>query len=275
MTTGTDAPAASAHVGPRAVVEHCLAADGSAPVADVLDAARVLGIEDQPVRLAVRRMAAAGLLVQQGRGRAGTLVLTPEARLRSALDDEYWAFARRQDRGQEVWDGRWRLLAFSVPESRRADRDALRAALAHLGAATLTPGLYVSPHDLTDALAAELPDRDPGADLTVAVADAVRHRGQDLRAVVPELWALDGLRAGYRRLDAVVEAWLARVAAEPGATVRRAARVAVGAAVDLAVGPDPLLPPVLLPADWPGGAVRGRTERAWQVLGGAAPMSHD
>ncbi len=271
----TQRPDGAGHVSPRAVVEHCLAAaaPGPAALATVYDVAGVLGLDDQPVRLAVRRMISAGLVEQRGRGRAGTVTLTDGARLRPVLDQGYWDFAARQDRGDEPWDGLWHLLAFSVPEERRVDRDALRTALAHLGAVPLTPGLYVSAHDLTDALAAELPGRALQRDLVVAVAPAVVHGGRSLGDLVADLWPLDTLREGYAQLDEVVDAWERRAAGTVGdgevdadPVVRLAGRVALGAAVDLAVGPDPLLPPELLPDDWPGAGSRERVRLMWDRL---------
>jgi phenylacetic acid degradation operon negative regulatory protein len=250
-------------IAPRAVVEQCLdALGGEVGLGDVFDVAGVLGVEEQPVRLALRRLVVAGAVVQSGRGRAALLTWTGAAGRRAALDAEYWRFAADLDRGVEQWDGVWSLLAFSVPESRRADRDALRAVLTRLGAAALTPGLYLSPYDLGPALTAELPGRDPALDLTVARASQVHHGGLPVEERIPELWPLDDLRAEYAVLDRAVDRW-AEHAAEGEPVLRLAARIAVGAAVETAVGPDPLLPPTLLPADWPGAWVRARVRALW------------
>jgi phenylacetic acid degradation operon negative regulatory protein len=254
---------------PRAVVEHCLAEDGRAPLAAVYDAANLLGIADQPVRLAIRRLVDAGLVEQHGRGRAGELRATPAARLRGVLDGAYWAFAIDQDEGTVTWDGRWHLLAFSVPEARRAERDALRATLAHLGAAPLTPGLYLSPHDLGTALAAEA---GPAVHdhLTTARATAVRHAGRPVEELVAELWPLTAVRAGYARFDAAMDRWSAARRPDAGPAQALAGRIAVLAALDAAVGPDPLLPPALLPDDWPGRRSRDRFRRDWAGPGPAS-----
>lgn len=265
-------------VSPRAVVEHCFDADGTAALSTVYDVAAALGVDDQPVRLAVRRLAAAGTVVQVGRGRAGSLHLTPAARLHGALDLEYWAFAQRQDDGLEPWDGRWRLIGFSVPESRRADRDALRTTLAHLGAAALAPGLFVSPHDLVEALDAELPGRRVVTDLTTATATSVLHGGRDLRHQVDVLWPLDTVRAGYERLEREVAAWRARLDGPRAATgedavLETAARIALHSALDRALVPDPLLPPELLPAPWPGARARAAFSTLWASLDGGRPLS--
>ena len=262
-------------VSPRAVVEHCFGPDGRADLATVHDVAGVLGLDDQPVRLAVRRLVAAGVVEQTGRGRGGTLRLATAARLRSALDLAYWDFAVQQDDGVSTWDGLWRLVAFSVPESRRAERDALRSALAHLGAAPLAPGLVVSPHDLVPALRAELGGLDVRDVLTTATTAAVVHAGHDLTEQVPQLWELDTVRAGYDRLDDEIEAWRSRLGERDGGAepLVLAARIALHVALDRAVVPDPLLPPELLPAGWPGQQVRGAFRRLWATIDGGSPLS--
>ncbi|MEO3842923.1 hypothetical protein [Streptomyces sp. B22F1] len=60
------------------------------------------------------------------------------------------------------WDGRWTLLAFSVPETRRADRHALRTRLGWAGFAPLRSGLWVSPGTADGCLPALLPPEWPG-----------------------------------------------------------------------------------------------------------------
>ena len=56
------------------------------------------------------------------------------------------------------WDGMWSLVAFSIPEDRRSERDELRKALRWLGFAPLYDGLWVCPRDHADAVMARLKD---------------------------------------------------------------------------------------------------------------------
>jgi phenylacetic acid degradation operon negative regulatory protein len=244
---------------PRAVVEHGFDADGTAPLGALYDAANALGIADQPLRLAVRRLVDAGLVQQHGRGRSGVLHLTDRARLHQTLDLAYWDLARAQDAGAAPWDGRWHLIGFSVPEARRNERDALRTALGHLGAAPIAPGLVVSPHDLIPALEAEL-GRGVQEHLSTASDPAARHRGEPIAALVGTLWPLGTLRAGYAALERALDRWDRRPD-DPAQAL--AGRIAVHTALDRAVMPDPLLPPELLPADWPGSGLRTRFLAGW------------
>lgn len=260
-------PPAPVRPTPREVVELGLADDGSAALSDLYDAANLLGIADQTLRLAIRRLVDAGLVEQSGRGRGGSLRATGRARRRALLDEAYWDFAVRQDDGEVTWDGYWHLLAFTVPESHRAERDRLRDALSRLGAAPLTPGLFLSPHDLGEALEAETgsePDGAVGQYLTTATADRVERGGRPVTDLVGELWPLDVLRGAYDGLIATLDGWADSAAA--GGVRALAGRIAVLAAVERAMGTDPLLPAELLPEDWPGRPARDRVRREW--LGG-------
>jgi len=246
---------------PREVVELALADDGSAALSSLYDAANLLGIADQPLRLAIRRLADAGLVEQTGRGRAGSLRSTRRARRRALLDEAYWDFAVAQDDGEVAWDGHWHLLGFTVPESHRAERDRLRDALSRLGAAPLTPGLFVSPHDLRPALDAET-EGAVGRYLTTAAARQVERGGRPIAELVGDLWPLEALRDAYGSLLATLDRWAGSARSDVRARTL-AGRIAVRTALERAVGTDPLLPPELLPADWPGRPARERVRRDW------------
>lgn len=46
------------------------------------------------------------------------------------------------------WDGRWRLVMFDIPESKRDVRDRLRRALTKLGLGILQASVWISPNDI-------------------------------------------------------------------------------------------------------------------------------
>ncbi|MFE7636379.1 transcriptional regulator [Kitasatospora sp. NPDC057518] len=255
---------------PRTVVEACFDPQGTAPLDYVYDVAAAAGLSDQPVRLAVRRLEAAGVLRQEGRGRKGRLVLTDAGRLRSDLDVRFVALAYAQDAGRAPWDGLWRLYTFSVPERHRAERDALRTALTRLGAAPLAPGAYVSPHDLLDELAAEASAATVDAYLVMAEATRLTGRGfTGPAATAEQLWPAAGTVEAYRPLaEALAEEPLGpdRGSVELVATALRLAE-AFTHALEL----DPLLPPELRPAPWPPAGVRRDFDEAWTAIRGRTP----
>ncbi|WNG38030.1 PaaX family transcriptional regulator [Archangium violaceum] len=259
----------SAEVTPRFVVEALVDANGVADLGRVYDVAVALGIGEQPVRLAIRRMITTGDAEQQGRGRRGTLHLNPAARVRDRHDVVFVHHAYRQDAGEAPWDGAWRLCAFSVPEARRATRDTLRATLVRLGGAALGPGLYVSAHDWDALIDAETADTDGAGLLTRATTSDLRVGDlRDPRAIAARLWPARPVLAAYRPLAALLDnvaaggadAWGSD---EPG-RIALALRLAV--AFDHALVTDPLLPPELRPAPWPPTELRARFRAVWATV---------
>jgi len=141
-----------------------------------------------------------------------------------------------------AWDGHWTVLAFSVPESRRADRHALRTRLGWAGFGMLQNGLWIapSPGDVTNALAeVNLLDY-----VEVFRAEAVPPT--DPRLLVREAWDLDRLAAGYRGF---LGRWQQTSRHALDDLTRQ---VLLEAEWLLLIREDPRLPLVLLPDDWPG-----------------------
>ncbi|QRK06724.1 hypothetical protein JQX13_42750 [Archangium violaceum] len=259
----------SAEVTPRFVIEALVDADGVADLGRVYDVAVALGLGEQPVRLVIRRMVAAGDAEQHGRGRRGTLRLSPAARVRDRHDVAFVHHAYRQDAGEAPWDGLWRLCAFSVPEARRPTRDALRATLVRLGGAALGPGLYVSAHDWDALIDAETADIDGSGLLTRATTADLRIGDlRDPRAIAARLWPAKPVLAAYRPLATQLDDVAAGGADTGGADEpeRIALALHLAVAFDHALLTDPLLPPELRPVPWPPTEIRARFRATWETL---------
>lgn len=244
-------------ISPRSVVELALRPTGSAPAAEVYASANAVGLADQTLRLALRRLQAAGEVVQDGRGRAATLQLTREGRDRIRADDEALELAAGQDAGSIRWDGRWHLFAVSTPEAARARRDRLRRDLAAAGAVPVATSLSVSPHDLRSQLR-------PGAasDLVHAVAAELDVHGEtDPAALAARLWPAAPILDGYAPLRRA----LAADDADQPAPVRR---LLLADALDRSVREDPLIPPELRPGPWEPSVLRRTWWERWIDAGG-------
>ncbi|WP_380281789.1 PaaX family transcriptional regulator C-terminal domain-containing protein [Kitasatospora purpeofusca] len=263
---------ARAEVSTRTLVEGMVRADGTVDAGELYGVAGELGMTDQQVRLCVKRMAADGLLVQEGRGRRAVLRETDHARRAAEPEVEFVRHMYAQDAGLAPWDGRWHLVAFAVPESARAARDALREALVRLGGAALQGGVYVSANVWEPYVEAEVDRLGVRDCVTLLTSTDLRIAGaDDPLAVARRLWPLDGLAEGHRRLAALAADRLARLTATaPGAAPTRIEHLAI--AVELAAeftratAPDPLLPPELLPRPWPGAEARALTADCWRLL---------
>jgi DNA-binding transcriptional regulator PaaX len=197
-----------------------------------------LGVGEHATRATLSRMSRRGLLRTVRRGRQAFLELTEHGT--AVLRDGQ----RRLD-GDVVerhWDGRWTLLTFSVPETRRADRHALRTRLGWFGFGPLRSGLWVSTSatDVSSALA----ELDLLQHAEVFRAEAFMWT--DPTRIAREAWDLPEIAADYERF---LQRWTDRTHGDLDELSRR---VQLGAEWLLLIRRDPVLPVALLPPGWPG-----------------------
>lgn len=240
LAGGGDAPLA---VPPETLLltffgDHVLDRGTAVSTTGVIAVLERLGVGQHATRATLSRMSARGLLRTVRRGRQAFLGLTEHgtAVLRGG---------QRKLDGDVVdrhWDGRWTLLTFSVPETRRADRHALRTRLGWFGFGPVRSGLWVSTSatDISPALA-EL-------DLLehAEVFRAETFMWTDPARIAREAWDLPEIAAGY---DQWLQRWTGRASHDLDELCRR---VKLGAEWLLLIRRDPVLPVALLPADWPG-----------------------
>ncbi|HET6711051.1 PaaX family transcriptional regulator C-terminal domain-containing protein [Amycolatopsis sp.] len=198
-----------------------------------------LGVGAHATRATLSRMTRRDLLRTVRRGRQAFLALTAHGT--AVLRD-----GQRKLDGDVVdrhWDGRWTLLTFSVPESRRADRYALRTRLGWFGFGPLRSGLWVSASaaDISAALAElDLIDH-------AEVFRAEPFMWTDPVRIAREAWDLPRIAAGYEQF---LRRWGGRAPGDLGDAL--SCRIRLGAEWLLLIRRDPVLPPALLPPDWPG-----------------------
>ncbi|MFD3870846.1 PaaX family transcriptional regulator C-terminal domain-containing protein [Streptomyces sp. NPDC058623] len=257
-----EAPAQAPAIPTRLVVHALVREDGSVDAGELYEVAGELGMSDQQVRLCVKRLTAEGRFTQEGRGRRGVLRLTGTAGAGAAglplvPEVEFVRHAYRQDAGLEPWDGTWHLFAFAVPEAVRGARDALRDTLTSLGAAPVQGGLYATPNEVGPYVRARAAELGVTAGLTCLTSrDLVVGGIAAPVELAARLWPLDAIARRYETLRALAEG--------PGDGLAHA--VTLAAAFSEAMGPDPLLPPELLPAPWPGATGRAAAAAAWSRL---------
>ncbi|ADG80362.1 Putative transcriptional regulator, PaaX family OS=Tsukamurella paurometabola (strain ATCC 8368 /DSM / CCUG 35730 / CIP 100753 / JCM 10117 / KCTC 9821/ NBRC 16120 / NCIMB 702349 / NCTC 13040) OX=521096 GN=Tpau_3784 PE=4 SV=1 [Tsukamurella paurometabola] len=259
-------------IGTRALIEAMLRADATIDAGELFDVAALLGMSDQQVRLAIKRLVTEGRFTQSGRGRSAVLSATDSTRATIEPDRDHVRLMYAQDRGRAPWDGVWHLAGFGVPESAREARTGLRDAILALGGAPVQGGLYASAHPWEGAIRAVAEELGAGLYLTTLsttdldVGDA---RGP---AAAARLWPLNELTDGHRRLAAQARDVLARVGGADHAD-RLAMTVTLVTEFARAHEADPLLPPELLPPDWAGTRARALADQAWRALAAAEPDS--
>lgn len=194
------------------------------PARELVRIAGSLDVGESALRVALSRMVAAGDLLRTDAGyRLAPRLVERQARQDAALAP-----------GQRDWDGGWELAAVTGGPRTPTDRAALRAALSGLRLAELRDGLWLRPLTLVR----------PWPDLPVERFTA-RPDGDPV-ALARTLWDLDGLAAQGRALRE-------RLADADGAR----GRFTVAAEVVRYLHADPVLPPALLPPDWPAADLHG------------------
>lgn len=179
------------------------------------------------MRVALTRMVAAGDLIRSAAG--------------YGLSDRLLDRQRRQDAAlnprTRPWRGDWLTVVITSIGSDARTRAAIRAELTEQRFAELREGIWMRPDNI---------NVDLGADL-VAYTRLLTARDEQPAELAGKLWDLAGWSdTGQELLTAMTAA-----ADVPG-------RFSIAAAMVRHLGCDPVLPPELLPPDWPGERIRCR-----------------
>jgi phenylacetic acid degradation operon negative regulatory protein len=225
-------------------------------------------VPESTVRVMVTRLRKEGWLASRREGRETTYLLTDDAwRL---LDERRSRMFRR---GTEPWDGQWRMVIYSVPETERALREQLRKLLSWHGFGPLTSSVWVSPRDRLDQLRVHAAQQ-PAIQLDFLCTESDGPAAD--RDIATRAWDLDALAKGYRDLLDYYGPRLAGYRAGDR-TGRDALVERMRLLHDYRIVPlrDPDLPAALLPADWPGAAAHQVLREAHELLGSPAEACVD
>ena len=238
-------------------------ADGSLRMEELLPVAAACGSGPEQIRSCLRRLVAEGAFEREGAGRNASFHLTSLGLATLEIRRERLRRASALDRGAAPWSGHWHLVAFAVPESERAARDAFRERLRLLGGAAIQGGLYVSPDPWEDRVADAAKEFRVEGFVMFATSDDLAVGGiGEPRELARRLWRLDELSARYAvfvaqfaSLVPALESMRARRETLPDAAFLPGA-LAMAAAFLACFQSDPLLPASLLPQPWPGSRAR-------------------
>ncbi|WP_460847561.1 PaaX domain-containing protein, C- domain protein [Nocardioides ultimimeridianus] len=195
------------------------------------------GIPAATMRVALTRAVAAGDLVRvEGDYVLGERLVRRQRRQDEAVDD-----------AETPWDGTWEMAVVVVAGRSGGDRAALRELLSAYRLGELREGVWTRPANL----------RRPRGYAEEPVLRTFGSTPDDPAALVAALWDLPGWARDGRRLLRALER-----------TRRPAPRLAAAAALVRHLTTDPLLPPALLPADWPAGELRAGYAAYQQELRG-------
>jgi len=233
-------------------------------VASVVRLMADLGVEGPAVRSSISRLKRrATLQAQRHDGAAGYALSS------AILDVIAEGDVRIFDRKRAVTDDGWLLVVFSVPESERDKRHALRTSLIRLGFGTVAPGVWVAPGNLARETRVTLQRR--GLSGYVDMFNSKHLAFGDLRAKVRTWWDLDELAALYTDFIGRY-----RPVQQRAATNALTPREAFGEYVPMLTEwrrlpyLDPGLPLPLLPQGWNGVTAGGLFDELNRTLSGPA-----
>lgn len=231
---------------------------GEAWTGSLIELLGLFSLSGQAVRSTLSRMFQKGWLKSRKVGRHSFYSQTPKF-LRLLEEGAQRIFQPRCD----PWDGRWHLLTYSIPESKRHLRRRLRKRLLWLGFGSLNYATWISPRDLRAEV--EQVVNDLGVRPYVEFFTA-EHRGfTSDEEIVASCWNLKRLNDYYAALIArygpPFEEHQARLVAGDGLEPQECFVQRFMLVHEYRSSPyvDPNLPLELLPGDWLG-------ERATQLF---------
>jgi phenylacetic acid degradation operon negative regulatory protein len=242
---------------------------GEAWTGSLIRLLRPIGLSAQAVRSTLSRMARRGWLESRTAGKYSYYSLTPKS-IRLLDEGAQHIFQPRTD----PWDGRWHVLVYSIPESKRHLRRKMVRRLRWLGFGILNPATWISPRDLHS----EVEQLVDGFNIRRYVEFfTAEHRDFSPEAeIVARCWNLKQLRRHHAALIArfgpLYEQDSARVRAgltlAPETCFVRRFRLIEEYLSSPYV--DPNLPLELLPEDWLGGKAAQLFQRYQEMLVGGA-----
>ena len=251
-TTELDGGAARGPLPPRALIVTLLGLyvrefGGWISVSALIRLMAAAGVDEQAVRSSLSRLKRRGIVEAQRRDGVAGYALSEYARQLLEVGDRR-IFAPRAQHAAD-----WVVVVFSVPESERSKRHALRARLSWLGFGTVSSGVWIAPgHLIEDARAVLLRDGlEPYVDLFRAEYVAFGEPAQK----VAQWWDLASLEQLYGDFleahEPVLESWAAarEVRPEPAAFADYVRALTSWRRLPYL---DPALPTDLLPAAWSG-----------------------
>ena len=162
------------------------------PIGGTVELMTQLGLDAPSVRTAVFRLKKRGWLEPESRAGVRGYALTPTALAALGAGDEVIWHARQP----ALLDDGWCVVNFSVPESVRSKRHALRAHLTSLGFGNVGTAMWIAPARMRDAAERAIAELDLTSYAAVFVGDHVG--GQDLPTLLSRSWDFAAIDARYR-----------------------------------------------------------------------------
>ena len=225
----------------------------------------LLGVSERATRSTLSRMVRKGWLVSRKQGRRSQYSLT--ARGQRLLEE---GKRRVFEAPCTEWDGLWYSVVYSIPESKRNLRHALRQNLIWLGFGRLAPATWVSPHNRKAEL--EGISNELGIQEYIDLFSSKYLGLSSVQELIQRCWNLPELKIEYQKFVTRYQAEYEMCQAQSEEQLRSSADVCFvrrfWVTQDFQSFPrkDPNLPTILLPPDWIGFTARQLFEDYLQLL---------
>lgn len=145
---------------------------------------------------------------------------------------------------EKEWDGKYRIVVFSVPERSRALRDKLRRELKKLGFEPYEKGIWISLHDKRDKILKIIDEIGVGHHFVYFESKFLA--GSQV-ALLKKVWPISQIRGEYKRFITEAKKLFSRPKAKGQAFKIKKLILAFS----LILKEDPFLPKEFLPPNWP------------------------
>lgn len=221
---------------------HLRSVGGWISIANLIILMEAVGISAVSTRSAVLRVKTKGLLVAETiDGHAGYRLNPDAIPMLERGDRRIFSFRQQGD------DDSWCLISYSIPETQRDARHQLRRRLGWIGCGTVSTGLWICPAFLSDEVEEILNELGLRETATLFITAPPLLAGTPAEAAA-RWWDLDRLAALHRSFLA------GHTDGTPTESPQQEFSRYIRALDDWRIIPylDPGLPPLALPADWPG-----------------------
>lgn len=148
------------------------------------------GHNEQNVRVAVSRMVKQGWLQSERQGNKSYYYLTEQGELRiTEAGNRIFKLKPRK------WDGKWRIVSYTIPEEERHIRDELRKELQWSGFGTFSNGSWISPNRMVEEINQLIKRYNIEDYIELFLADNVGPK--DDHELVKKSWDLASIEAQY------------------------------------------------------------------------------
>jgi len=160
-------------------------------IGSLIQLLKEFGHNEQAVRVAVSRMMKQGWLESEKQGNKSYYFLTVRGEIR--MEE---AAIRIFKLKPNDWDGKWRMLMYTIPEEKRQVRDELRKELLWSGFGSFSSGCWISPNNLEKEVEFLIEKYGIQNYVDFFVAD---YKGpQANRALVEKSWPLQEIEGKYQ-----------------------------------------------------------------------------